>query len=266
MKADTYTHGHTDSVLRSHNRRTVENSAAYLIEHLSPGRSLLDVGAGPGTITIDLARRLGDGEVIGIDVSAEVMEKANAAVPDDLTNVSFRPDSVYNLGFDDDSFDIVHAHQVLQHLSDPVAALAEMKRVCKPGGVVAVRDADYRGMTWAPADPTLDMWMDIYQQVARSNDAEPNAGRYLRGWALEVGFASVVSSASVWCFTTDDDRTWWGELWADRVLDSSLPTQALERAIATQEELQAVSDAFRRWIDAPGAWFTCPHGEIIAIV
>lgn len=266
MKADTYTHGHTDSVLRSHNRRTVENSAAYLIPHLAEGLTLLDVGAGPGTITIDLARRLGTGEVVGIDVSAEIMDKAQAAVPADVTNVRFQADSVYALSFADNTFDIVHAHQVLQHLSDPVAALHEMKRVCKPGGIVAVRDADYRGMTWAPADPVLDQWMEIYQQVARTNDAEPDAGRYLLGWAQQVGFTSISPTASVWCFTNDDDRSWWGTLWADRLLDSSLPEQALQRSIATQADLEDVSAAFRRWIDAPGAWFTCPHGEIIAVV
>jgi 2-polyprenyl-3-methyl-5-hydroxy-6-metoxy-1,4-benzoquinol methylase len=50
-----YTHGHHESVLRSHSWRTAENSAAYLLGQLSPGMSLLDVGCGPGTITADLA-------------------------------------------------------------------------------------------------------------------------------------------------------------------------------------------------------------------
>ena len=50
-----YTHGHHESVLRSHRWRTAENSAAYLLPHLGPARTLLDVGCGPGTITADLA-------------------------------------------------------------------------------------------------------------------------------------------------------------------------------------------------------------------
>jgi SAM-dependent methyltransferase len=76
---DTYTHGHADSVLQSHRWRTVENSAAYLIPSLRPGLDLLDVGCGPGTITVDLAARVAPGRVLGIDVSADPLEEARAA-------------------------------------------------------------------------------------------------------------------------------------------------------------------------------------------
>ena len=51
---DRYTHGHHESVLRSHRWRTAANSCAYLLPHLRPDMSLLDVGCGPGTITADL--------------------------------------------------------------------------------------------------------------------------------------------------------------------------------------------------------------------
>jgi 2-polyprenyl-3-methyl-5-hydroxy-6-metoxy-1,4-benzoquinol methylase len=72
----TYTHGHHESVLRSHKWRTVDNSAAYLAPHLTYGSSVLDVGCGPGTITSDIGRRVAPGRVLGIDVSADVIEEA----------------------------------------------------------------------------------------------------------------------------------------------------------------------------------------------
>ena len=110
-----YTHGHRESVLRSHRWRTVENSAAYLLPHLRPGLRLLDVGCGPGTITADLATRLAPGTVLGIDASAEVIDAARRDHPD----VTFSVADVYDLGLEDASWDVVHAHQVL-HSTWPI--------------------------------------------------------------------------------------------------------------------------------------------------
>jgi ubiquinone/menaquinone biosynthesis C-methylase UbiE len=148
----TYTHGHHESVLRSHKWRTVDNSAAYLAPHLTTGISVLDVGCGPGTITADIGRRVAPGRVLGIDASAKVIEEARRDAAGG-SNVEFSVGDLCALPIDDDTFDIVHAHQVLQHLPDPVAALREMKRVCKPGGLVAARvrirmkNPDYAGRT-----------------------------------------------------------------------------------------------------------------------
>jgi len=79
--------------------------------------------------------------------------------------VGFCAGSVLALPFDDTSVDVVHAHQVLQHLADPVAALSEMARVLRPGGILAVRDADFGAFAWAPADPLLDRWLELYHEV-----------------------------------------------------------------------------------------------------
>src|SRR5436309_4926446 len=75
-KPMTYTHGHHESVLRSHKWRTVDNSAAYLAPHLIAGITVLDAGCGPGTITADIGRRVAPGRVLGIDASANVIEEA----------------------------------------------------------------------------------------------------------------------------------------------------------------------------------------------
>jgi SAM-dependent methyltransferase len=259
--ADRYTHGHHESVLRSHRWRTAENSAAYLLPHLEPGQSLLDVGCGPGTITADLARRVGRGAVIGIDRSPDVVAAAAAAHAD--SGAEFRTADLYDLPFDDDAFDVVHAHQVLQHLSDPEAALVEMRRVCRPGGIVAVRDADYGGFRWAPVSATLDRWLELYRDVARRNGGEPDAGLHLLGWANAAGFAHVSSTGSLWCFATPEDRQWWGGLWADRMVESDLAAQLLDEQMAGPEELADIAEAFRIWAAHPDGWFGVPHGEII---
>jgi ubiquinone/menaquinone biosynthesis C-methylase UbiE len=262
---DVYTHGHHESVLRSHRWRTAENSAGYLIDAFVPGARVLDVGCGPGTITIDVAARVAPGRVLGIDRADEVLETARADARDaGVDNVEFAVGDVYALDLPDASFDVVHAHQVLQHLTDPVAALREMRRVCVPGGVVAARDSDYAAFTWFPDDPRLTRWLEVYHLVARSNEAEPDAGRHLLQWARAAGFSAVDAGASVWCFASDADRAWWGGTWADRVVASAFAGQAVERGFATPAELDGMSAAWRAWSESPDGWFAILHGEIRA--
>ncbi|MGH3094709.1 MAG: class I SAM-dependent methyltransferase, partial [Streptosporangiales bacterium] len=162
-----YGQGHAESVVRSQHWRTVDNSAGYLAPELRPGLDVLDVGCGPGTITVDLARRVAPGTVVGIDPSEAVIEQARAnAAAARAGNVTFERGDAFALAADADTFDVVHAHQLLFHLTDPVAALREMLRVVRPGGVVAARDTDYAGAMWWPADPRLDRWLELYRAVA----------------------------------------------------------------------------------------------------
>ena len=264
---EVYTHGHHASVLRSHRWRTAENSAGYLLPLLKAGQHLLDLGCGPGTISIDLARRVTPGQVVGVDREQAPLREARAVAADhSVENVGFELGDAYHLGYPDASFDIVHAHQVLQHLSDPVAALVEMRRVCRPGGCVAARDADYQAMSWYPADPRLVRWLELYRRVARSNHGEPDAGRRLLSWARTAGFCDITSSASAWCFATAEDRAWWGGLWAERVTQSALAEQALARGLATRAELAELAEAWRHWARHDEGWFAVLHGEILCAV
>jgi 2-polyprenyl-3-methyl-5-hydroxy-6-metoxy-1,4-benzoquinol methylase len=263
-RRDTYTHGHHASVLRSHDARTAQNSAAYLLSHLQPGVRVLDVGCGPGSITRDFAALVEPAVVIGIENVEPPLGVARAAAETaGIANIRFELGDVYALDFPDASFDVVHAHQVLQHLSDPVAALREMGRVCAPGGVVAARDADYAAMTWYPASAGMTRWLELYRGVARGNDAEPDAGRRLLSWAQQAGYADITSSASVWCYATPAERAAWGGGWADRVTSSAFGTQAIDSGLADESELAEIAKAWRQWTDQPDGWFTVLHGEIL---
>lgn len=260
---ETYGQGHAESVVRSQHWRTVENSAAYLTGELRAGLEVLDVGCGPGTITVDLARLVAPGRVLGLDPSESVLRRARStAAGVGVDNVVFERGDVHALGTEAAAFDVVHAHQVLLHLTDPVAALREMLRVTRPGGVVAARDTDYAGAMWWPSDPRLDRWLEVYRAVARGNGAEPDAGRRLLAWAHAAGATDVTPSASIWCHATPAERAWWGELWADRILDSRIAEQAVEHGHANRAELRDISAAWRDWAEHPDGWFAIPHGEI----
>jgi SAM-dependent methyltransferase len=260
--ASQYLHGHHDSVLRSHRWRTVENSAAYLAEYLRPGTDVLDVGCGPGTITVDIGRRVSPGRVIAIDPSAEVLGEAQLA-SSDVPTVSFHRADVLSLPFRAETFDIVHAHQVLQHLSDPVAALLEMARVCRPEGMIAVRDGDYGAMSWYPDSPALSRWLDLYRRAARAIGGEPDAGRRLGTWVHQAGLAPLALSASTWCFIDADDRAWWAELWAERTAASPLASRITSLGLASQAELEEIASGWSAWAQAETGWFCIVHGEVL---
>ncbi|MFE6160277.1 class I SAM-dependent methyltransferase [Streptomyces sp. NPDC056486] len=259
-----YTHGHHESVLRSHTWRTAANSAAYLLDSVKPHMRILDIGCGPGTITADLAELVPEGHVTGVDHAPGILDRARATAAErGLDNVEFAVADVHALDYPDDSFCVVHAHQVLQHVGDPVRALSEMRRVCAPGGIVAARDADYSAMSWYPNSPAMDGWLDLYRRVARANGGEPDAGPRLKSWALEAGFDDVTAGASTWCYSSAQERAWWSGLWADRTVASAYAARAVDGGHADAGELRAIADAWREWGERDDGWFAVLHGEIL---
>jgi ubiquinone/menaquinone biosynthesis C-methylase UbiE len=258
-----YTHGHTEPVLRSHRWRTAENSAGYLLPHLRPGLRLLDVGAGPGTITADLAELVGPGATSALEQTEDAIALTRAELERrGLSGVTCLVGDVHALELADGSVDVVHAHQVLQHVTDPVTALRELLRVTAEDGVVAARDSDYSAFTWYPRSALLDEWLDLYLRVARGNGGEPDAGRHLHAWAREAGASAVEPSTSTWLYA-GEEADWWGRLWADRVVEGRFAEDA-RRLGATDADLGRIADGWRAWAASPDAWFCLLHGEVLA--
>ncbi|KOX15718.1 class I SAM-dependent methyltransferase [Nocardiopsis sp. NRRL B-16309] len=262
-----YTHGQHRSVTDSYRWRNAENSAAYVLDEMVPGRSLLDVGCGPGSITADLAARVAPGPVTAVDSSPEAVELARDTAREAGNDaIDFRVADVHDLDLPDGSFDIVHAHQVLQHVADPVRALAEMRRVAAPGGIVAACDSDYSAMYWYPLLPEIREWMDLYQRVARANGGEPDAGRRMVAWARRAGFTDVTYTTEVWNHSAPERRAWWGRMWATRILESDMGRQAVAEGFATREDLERISAGWTAWSEDPDGVFAVPRGAIVCRV
>jgi ubiquinone/menaquinone biosynthesis C-methylase UbiE len=246
-------------VLASHGSRTAEEAAAFLLPHLKPGMRVLDIGCGPGSITVGLARYVSPAVTVGVDQSEEALAAARSLATDqNVGNVRFEQANVYELPFEDATFDVVYGHQILQHLADPVAALIEARRVLQPGGYLAVRDADYGTMTYHPHETLLDRWLEIYHEVARGNGGEPDAGRRLVEWVRAAGYEHLHPTASTWLFATPEERQSWAELWAGRRLQESADNPA------NRDDRDLIIDAFHRWAAHPDGWFAFIHGEVLA--
>lgn len=200
-----YKKGFHKSVADTHAGRTVENSSKFTLSVLQPDFKVLDVGSGPGTITVDFAQRYltkNGGSIIGIEPTQELIDQADAykkeAAPE-LKNVKFQLGSVYKIPFDNDTFDLVHAHQVVVHLQDPILALQEMKRVTKPGGFVCVKDGDLESSIITP-EKYEPLKQSRLLKAKNSNSTDILGGRKLRERAIRAGYEpeNIVSSLSYW--------------------------------------------------------------------
>jgi ubiquinone/menaquinone biosynthesis C-methylase UbiE len=247
-------------VVRQHAQRTAEEAAAFLLPSLRPGMRLLDVGCGPGSITRGLAERVAPGDVIGLDLSKDTLEDARRdAAARGLRNLTFQEGSVYALPFPDASFDVVYAHQVFQHLRERDAALREMLRVLRPGGLAAVRDVDWRSVTYWPRDARLDRWIELHLEAWYRNGGEPLMGRQLRALFNAAGVDDVEITAAVWCYATPDDTIAWGDAYADRLLTSPMGERPIEYGYATRADIEAMAAAFRAWARHPDALWSFIH-------
>ena len=182
-----YSQSHTPSVLKFHGSRTATNSCAYFTPLLKPDYNILDVGCGPGSITSTLATLIPEGSIIGVDSSEDAVTAA--AKREDLPkNCTFQTADAMHLPFEDNTFDVAHTSQVLTHLSDPVAAMAEMRRVIKPGGFLASREGDSESTIFFPRHPGVLLWKQVQTGIHKLYDAKGDAGRMLVDWAFKAGF------------------------------------------------------------------------------
>lgn len=171
-----YVHGH-EAASKDMAARTAENFAAFFVPRLSPGMSLLDVGCGPGTITLGLAQLVAPGRVIGIDMGpSEVAKAAKLASEKGLTNTSFELGDAVAMRFGDAAFDVVYSSNALEHVPDSSAAVREIARVLKPGGVLGVKGGLASCNRLVPEPRETTRVLEIYLAVWKDMGGHPEMG------------------------------------------------------------------------------------------
>jgi ubiquinone/menaquinone biosynthesis C-methylase UbiE len=243
-------------------RRTGE-VAAFLAPHLRAGMRLIDCGCGPGSITADLAHAVAPGEAIGIDLREDALARGRTLARErGITNVAFRAASVYQLPYADGSFDAAFACAVLQHLATPLAALEEMRRVLKPGGVIGIVDGSSTITFRYPTNPLLERWDKLRALEREYNAGRPSDSLQLRALLREAGFARTRASGTM---ATEAGPPAGSLEETRRVaqnhlirLHGVLGKLAVTRGWATRQELEQMAEALVAWGEAPDAFYGRP--------
>ena len=236
--------------------RRAKDWVGFFLPHLKPGDSVLDCGCGVGSITLDLAELVAPGKVIGVDMDESQLEVARAnARKRGLTNVTFEQGSVYELRFDSGTFDAVLAHTLLYHLSDPLRALKELRRILKPSGIAAVSDDDFNTVTMSPEHPYIQRMTEIWKNVVLFNGGNPFYSRNLRGLMLEAGFARTegFAVAAEHYGRLDETRRMAGVI-NRQMGDPALVNLCVSQGWATKQDMDEIVKWILEWGERPDAF------------
>jgi SAM-dependent methyltransferase len=243
-------------------KRTGE-AAAFLVPHLQRGMRLIDCGCGPGSITVDLARAVAPGEAIGVDLREYAVRQARVLARErGIGNVAFHAATVHQMPYADGSFDAAFACAVLQHLAAPVAALTELRRLLKPGGVIGIVDGSSTATFWHPTNPLLQAWDRLRGLEREHNTGRPSETLALRALLREAGFARTQASGILVTETGPPA----GSLEETRVVAQNhlirlrgvLGELAVAQGWATREELEQMAEALIAWGEHPDAFYARP--------
>jgi ubiquinone/menaquinone biosynthesis C-methylase UbiE len=243
--------------------RTAERCCAFFREHIQPDSRILDCGCGPGSITVGLARWAPEGQTTGIDIGLEQLEGARSLARDQgVENVDFQHGDIFALPFDDGSFDVVFSQTVLYHVPAPEKALAEMKRVLRPGGLVALRDAVTASVIIWPYEPLVRELFEVLRLGAKHSGGNPEVGRELGTLLHAAGFEDVFATLDVYQPELPEERAEFYSLRA-RAVEGDLTALAVANGWSTAQRLAEGAALLRNFAEIPGSVCAVPYGQAL---
>ncbi len=260
----TYTMGYDETFLQLLGRRSLESNGKHLLPHLGPGQRVLDFGCGPGTISVGLAKAVEPGEMHGIDMEESQIGMARAAAKaGGHANATFHVGDVTDLPFEDDFFDVAHCHAVLMHVPDTQAALAEVKRVLKPGGIIASREMIGASSFLEPGSENTEAAWATFMGLLAANGGHPKMGQELKGVFMEAGFTDIQATASFDFFSSAEDVGFLHAFIADWFFSPRVIEAATAYGVATHEQFDVWRAEIDEWSGMADAVGGLAFGECV---
>jgi ubiquinone/menaquinone biosynthesis C-methylase UbiE len=233
-----------------------EKEDSYRLLDLTDGGSVLEVGCGPASDTLALAKLVGvSGRVVGIDVDPEMVALAgertrSAGLGERLTHLVGEATA---LPFADNTFDACRSERLFQHLPHPPAALAEMVRVTRPGGRIVVFDTDHETVVVDSPDPEIARLLLRFKSDHMLTNA--GAGRQLYRLFREAGLRDVTATPQAMASLDLGFGRLAGTL-------DEVETQALQAGVVTAEEVERWRAGLERY--ATNGTFFCSWTMVLA--
>ena len=260
-----YTMGFSEEFLEVLRWYTLEASAAYLLPYLRPGLRVLDFGCGTGTISVGMARAIEPGELHGVDMEQSQVELARSvSASQGRDNATFHVGDAAALEFPDDFFDLAHCHNVLMHIPDTQAVLREVKRVLKPGGIIACREVIADSCFTCPDFGVLYRGWNMFRDLLAADEGHPQMGKELKGHIVDAGFANLRMTASFSVYNSPDELDFIVRLVERWFLSPEITGAAIKYGASTEKLVSDLKVAFEKWRTHPGALCAVAFGEAIA--
>ncbi|HEX6331375.1 MAG TPA: methyltransferase domain-containing protein [Actinomycetota bacterium] len=244
--------------------RSAAEYADFVLPHIRGSDRVLDVGCGPGSITVGLGEVAG--HAIGVELDDTEFRDARAYTSDHgIHNVEFRAGSIYELDFPEASFDVCTLFAMLETLDDPFRGLAEVRRVLKPGGLIAASSIEYGGLILhGPDEPLLHRFYQLRLQIwDAQGDVHYYRGRELRGLLLAAGFEEVEAFTTYLSYGTEERVRLFGLGRAADCRDEWYVDGVSRYGLGDLEEIHALEDAWVRWAESPNAFAAFAWGRAI---
>jgi SAM-dependent methyltransferase len=248
-----YSMGQTDEMLGFLRWRTAERNCSFMREFVQTDSDILDCGCGPGSITLGLAQWAPDGQTVGMDYDADAAATGTKlAERIGVKNIRFETGDIFQLPFDDECFDIVFSQTVLCHIPNRDAAIGEMKRVLKSGGVIALCDITRTQFQGSPEDPSLEISAKIFNAGQLSTGGDPEVGGKLGTMLKEAGFDDVfMQFALPWQpLTVEEQKPYYDDM-ARALGPEAYGKTAIDNGWVSPEEVAALMDALDNMAQAP---------------
>lgn len=240
-------------------------NAAFLLPELAEDMSVLDIGCGPGSITIGLAEQVPSGKAIGLDIEPSQIKLANARAEEiGLTNCDFDVGSALDLPYPDASFDVVFGHTILMQFSNPEPVLKEVKRVLKPGGLAAFRELDFAASLFGPAGSAIETVWSTLRRSILENDGYPDIGRDLPRLCTNSGFQVTWAKPVYFNAPTPKARAGMHAAMGDLWQQAGFVSDAVQAGWLTEADRTAVQNRLKAEAEDMAVLSSTTYVEVLA--